>query len=389
MVFGDYGSYGAYGGSPYGPVEGSSFLPPYYHPGMAPGGPSQDEFIGISKKKKKTGLEGFLKGIYNGAVNTVKGIFSVQGIAMTAATAGLVWATGGAALLPLAALGTGIGGFQMFKGIAQGDAEGVGEGVFTTGASLLGLKFTPKNVNLAGETYTLGGGDKLGLIGRFKALWGGKKFQPAGEGEALNIWQMGAAKFQSRFQPKSLTDAKNGIDIFDPSTWKSSKDVDKLPTLKMSQKEFKHQYKSTMDDFQKGVAKFDEQGVFKGDLKELEAYHMAAAKLNKLGAQACFPKRKIVADYLKLDSKYVDKINGLKGEKTIKKHFVDGSEIKYLDDQIATCERVRGELLEQFTHAHTKSASNRLTFMEAARKGLVEKNKDGRYVIKDSEITTD
>lgn len=204
MAFGNgYGGYGGFGVSPYGPLGGSlPTPPPYMYPGMMPGAPGQDQFIGSGHKKKKQGLTGFFQGIYNGAANMIKGMFTLPGIAMTAATAGLVWATGGAALIPLAAIGAGIGGFQMLKGIGQGSAEGFGEGVFTTAASLLGLKFTPKTVKMDGKTFTLGNpNEKLGLLGRFKSMWGGEKYQSGDD--VLHMGQMFREKITRRFPSKS------------------------------------------------------------------------------------------------------------------------------------------------------------------------------------------
>lgn len=211
MAFGNgYGGYGGYGVSPYGPLGGS--LPPAsgMYPGMYPGAPGQDEFVGSGAKPKKKGIEGFFQGIYNGAANTIKGLFTGPGMAMAAASAGLVWATGGAALIPLAVIGAGVGGFQMLKGIGQGDIEGVGEGVFTTAASLLGLKYTPRNVNLNGKTFTLGDpNQKLGIMGRIKSMWGKEKYQSDSSGEVLHMGQMFRDKIQSRFPNKNSVTESN------------------------------------------------------------------------------------------------------------------------------------------------------------------------------------
>jgi len=89
------------------------------------------------------GISGFFNGLKNGVTNTVKGLFSIKGLAITAGSIALVALTGGAALIPLAALGLGVGGYQAARGISQGNTEQVGEGVFTAGASLLGVKMAP------------------------------------------------------------------------------------------------------------------------------------------------------------------------------------------------------------------------------------------------------
>lgn len=392
--YGDYGGYGGYGGSPYGPIAGSSFLPPYYSPGMGPGGPGQDEFVGISKKKKKTGLEGFLKGIYNGAVNTVKGIFSVQGIAMTAATAGLVWATGGAALLPLAALGAGIGGFQMIKGIAKGDAEGVGEGVFTTGASLLGLKFTPKTASLGGKSYTLTGeGEKLGLLGRLKSVWGGSKYKAA-DGETLNVWQMGAAKLQSRFQPKSA--AK--IDSYDYTAWKTRNDVENTHTLKMGQKQFREAYAKALDELENPmtVKKDTSKQSWWKPKKEVEYREKTALErkqdvinLELLRDKAGLPKQSKIMKYLGKDDEAQANIRALKLERKGKQLInAPDAEIDAINTKIKLQKEYRADLINELKKDAALSREKRLAFMQDAEQGPVDP-KTWKYQLQDDISSVD
>jgi hypothetical protein len=361
MAFGNgYGGYGGYGVSPYGPIAGSNpVASPYYYPGMAPG---KDEFVGLGGKHKKKGLEGFFQGIYNGAANMIKGIFSVQGLAMTAATAGLVWATGGAALIPLAALGGGIGGFQMLKGIAQGNAEGVGEGVFTAGASLLGLRFTPKAVNLNGKAFTLGeSGQPLGLTGRLKALWGGEKFKSA-DGESLSVWQMGLSKLKGRFQPQSAQGTAGHVDVFNPDTWKSAKDVEKLPTVNLKQKEFRQKYWEAHQKSQEPIAA-TKDGKLGGDFKEVTAKHKAEAELKLLEDQAKFPKQKTVNQFQKADDALQQEIAGLRSEKWVKKHYASQSELSFIEQQIKNKEALRVQLLEDFKVKVDRSAKSREAYI--------------------------
>lgn len=85
------------------------------------------------------------KGILNGALNTVKSLFTWQGLAMTLGTAGLIAAFGAPVVMPfLIAGGALAGGYQMLGGLMKGDWQKVGEGIFTLGATGVGAKYGPK-----------------------------------------------------------------------------------------------------------------------------------------------------------------------------------------------------------------------------------------------------
>lgn len=231
MAFGNGFGYGGLGGfnyyGPYGPYGGFSGLNGV-NPVHAPVGSEGPGAAEAHEPEKGKGIGGFFRGLANGAVNTVKSLFTLQGLLTAAGTGALVWATGGAALIPLAALGTGIGGYQMIKGVAQNNTEALGEGVFTTALSLGGLRFTPKEVGLNGKPFNLRGAsdEPLGLAGRIKALWGGKTYRSA-DGEELNIYQMGLEKLKTRFSP-NLGRSADGFLATNPQTWTRRAHVEEL-----------------------------------------------------------------------------------------------------------------------------------------------------------------
>lgn len=100
------------------------------------------------QEKKSQGILGaikdFGKGIVNGAINTVKSLFTLKGLALALGTIALAWAAPALAIPLLVLGGLAYGGVQIFKGISTGNWEKAGEGVFTIGATLLGAKFGTK-----------------------------------------------------------------------------------------------------------------------------------------------------------------------------------------------------------------------------------------------------
>lgn len=143
-----------------------------------PEGASQEKGERPEVEEKDKGIKGFFRGIKNGFVNTVKGLFSIKGLLITAGTVALVAATGGAALIPLAAVGMGIGGYQITKGAMAGNTEKIGEGVFTVGASVGGLKLAPRTIG----NEALANGS---MWGKIKAPFIGKKAFQSGD---TNFW---------------------------------------------------------------------------------------------------------------------------------------------------------------------------------------------------------
>lgn len=125
--------------------------------------PGRDTFSLSSQppeKKRKKGFKESLKdvgkGIANGAVNTVKGIFTPQGLAMALGTAGLIFALGAPVVMPfLVGAGLLFGGGQIFKGALDGDWKKVGEGIFTIGATATGAKFGPKELTSKEGAFSL------------------------------------------------------------------------------------------------------------------------------------------------------------------------------------------------------------------------------------------
>lgn len=161
-----------------------------YLPNMPP-----DSFQLMNGRQKKSfsifrAAINFLKG---GVVDTIKGMFTLKGIAMMAGAGALIAFTGGAALPYLAALGIGMGGFQFTAGAinaaqkySYGDVEGaekefqgMGSGFTTALLSFIGLRkaytsgtVKTANVNEAGQvTSTSQQAAKEGIMGTFKQMF--------------------------------------------------------------------------------------------------------------------------------------------------------------------------------------------------------------------------
>jgi hypothetical protein len=220
MGFWGYGGgYPWVNGSAYGyPWMGGASYPGYM-PGMPVAGPgpahgashggSHEEAGGEGHEAphKRGGITGFFQGIAQGAVNTIKGIFSPAGLLMLGGTAALTWLTAGAILPVLGVLGLGVGTYQLCKGIASGDSEKMGEGVFSFGLSTLGF-LGPKTVTLGRTKYALSAeGDGLGatLLQRLKAPFGLSKYRKIGSrGQLLtssskNLYELSWAKMQQKY----------------------------------------------------------------------------------------------------------------------------------------------------------------------------------------------
>jgi hypothetical protein len=358
MGYGVNGGYGSYGSNGAYLAPGSvspQFASGIYPPGSASG---TDQFVGSGVPKKK-GVAGFFQGILNGAVNTVKSLFTLQGILSMAGAGALVWATGGAALIPLAALGAGIGGFQMLNGLAKGDSESVGEGFFVAATSLLGLKFTPKKVNLNGQAFTLTNsaspGQSLGIVGRLKALWGGNKFVSVSEDgtQVMNIWQVGANKLSSRFQSgfsaATAPATSSGFNPLKPETWRGRSDVERLNTVDMKSKQFIEKYQDTYNKANEPIPTGNSGDNLGGNLKKLDAQNKAKADLKLMESQAQWPKTKTKTEYLHLDNKYNVEIRDLKLQRNFKKwRNASEAELQSLEQQIQAKETLRSQLLDDF-----------------------------------------
>lgn len=161
---------------------------------------------GNEKEEKNSGFKNFLLGMKDGVVDTVKGMFTLKGAAITLGTIFAAWATGGAILIPLAIGGMGIGGYQIIKGIVNHDANKSGRGVDTFLLSLLGLKCAPSEF----------GGHAL-IDERFGGLWGKLKapFKFNGEFDPnsnVDFWRAGWDSTKEVFQKlgKSFEDKRTG-----------------------------------------------------------------------------------------------------------------------------------------------------------------------------------
>lgn len=117
----------------------------------------------LSSPRPETQKKGFVgavkdvgKGILNGALNTVKSLFTWQGLAMTLGTAGLIAVFGAPVVMPfLIAGGALAGGYQMLGGVVEGDWKKVGEGIFTLGATGVGAKYGPKEFTTKDGQFSL------------------------------------------------------------------------------------------------------------------------------------------------------------------------------------------------------------------------------------------
>jgi hypothetical protein len=215
-------------------ANGSAYSYPWSGPGQIYPGPGglQSPFAGpypdagqgdatTGPGQKTGGIKGFFKGIAQGAVNTIKGIFTPQGLLMLGGTAALVALTGGAILPLLGAVGIGIGGYQLVKGAAAGDTEKMGEGVFSLGLSALGF-MGPKTVMVKGANgkniaYKLAASKpsgKVGILDQVKALFGKGKYEAysvlddgktigaklaVDQSKPLNMYQLSLEKAKSNF----------------------------------------------------------------------------------------------------------------------------------------------------------------------------------------------
>jgi hypothetical protein len=94
---------------------------------------------GGGEQKSSGGIGGFFKGIFNGAKNAVKSLFTPKGLLLAAAGIGACILFPIAAPLILGGLAVTAGGYQMYKGAKNGSSEQMGEGFFTAGTGALGV----------------------------------------------------------------------------------------------------------------------------------------------------------------------------------------------------------------------------------------------------------
>ncbi len=212
-------------------------------------GPMDTVEIGQSGRPKRSfsfigAAVNFVKGA---VVDTISGMFSMKGLLTMAGSAALIWATGGAALIPLAALGAGMGAFQVVKGslnaasaLSQGDGEaaenafrGIGSGTFTAVASLLGARAAYRNGVVKTGTQVKGGKVELasdvvkgeGWFGGFKGTVKQMYRDLSGQSRAVttnksgapvldnnkNLLNMGWDSMKGKWDSLTGTFQKNGL----------------------------------------------------------------------------------------------------------------------------------------------------------------------------------
>ena len=92
-------------------------------------------------ENQKGPIGGFFGGLWNGLTNTIKNLFTPDGLLMVGGFLALNFLTGGALTPIMFVLGGTIGTYQVGKGLATGDWEKMGQGAFTLGTTFLGAKF--------------------------------------------------------------------------------------------------------------------------------------------------------------------------------------------------------------------------------------------------------
>lgn len=156
------------------------------------------------KEENKNGpLGGLLGGIWNGLKNTIQTLCTPEGLLMVGGIIALNIMTGGAITPILFVLGATVGTYQVGKGLAKDDWEGVGQGVFTLGTTFLGAKFDFFNVKnkQTGEKFAMSVGEakKTDVATASKTmptvsdnfrLVGGQKMT-GNKGGQQNIYQVG------------------------------------------------------------------------------------------------------------------------------------------------------------------------------------------------------
>jgi hypothetical protein len=172
--------------------------------------PQKADSIHLSSAKKESGKSFIgataevVKGFGKAGVDTIRNLLTVKGLLMTAGTIGLCAMVGPAIIPFLVAGGLLTGGAQMAKGAATGNWEGVGEGLFTAGTSMVGAKFAPKIArNAAGEELILSksvSGDAAkpgflksmlkGTANQVRLVLGGKVTNPANPQGNTTIYKL-------------------------------------------------------------------------------------------------------------------------------------------------------------------------------------------------------
>jgi hypothetical protein len=90
------------------------------------------------EQQKPNGLRGFFQGMWNGAKNAVKSLFTPKGLLLAGAGLAACIAFPLAAPLILGGAAIGMGAYQAYKGHKNGDAEQMGEGSFNMISGFLG-----------------------------------------------------------------------------------------------------------------------------------------------------------------------------------------------------------------------------------------------------------
>lgn len=301
---------GYFGGTGYGGLPGFGGLPGYdagfagtntgfpgYGYGANNAGPQQDEFNGKTvetahETKKPGGFKGFIQGLFvNGPVNMVKGLFSIQGILTLAGTIGLTIATEGAILPFLGAIGLGFGGYQTAKGIADGDTEQIGEGIFATVASGVGFA-GPKAVSVKGAnggskvfalTPNEGGGS--GMLQQMKSLFGFKNYiAQDGSKEAISLYGLTLRKLKDNLGFKASEPSASSTSALYSESHAKLQEINKLVGRERSYKKIKNESIELVEKHRKIGKQLNNPSLDFKQRVELEAQHKSleqAIDLNK------------------------------------------------------------------------------------------------------------
>jgi hypothetical protein len=173
---------------------------------------NQDERSPEQKIENHQGpIGGFFGGMWNSLKGMLKSLCTPEGLLLVGGIIALNFMTCGAITPILFALGVGVGGYQMGKGIVKGDWEMMGAGAFTLGTTFLGAKFDFHNVKNAqtGEKFAMAvsqtpkGGITApskatpGMMDNFR-LVGGQKMSGT-QGGSQNIYQVGWSNMKYRW----------------------------------------------------------------------------------------------------------------------------------------------------------------------------------------------
>lgn len=216
-----------------------------------------DDSLELSSRKPQSsqsgggfakGITDFGKGFLNGGYKAVTSLFSLKGLAVALGSAGLVAATGGAALPFLLAAGVAVGGVQFGSGILSGNMKESGEGFFNAITALAGTKFMPKSLKAVdgteyhfsksivkeGATHVVkADGWMSGTWAKIRSMGGGKLTRFEGDiaqPQQASIFEIGKGKlialYNKKGTPPSATQV-NSVASAEPPVKTTAKEIAK------------------------------------------------------------------------------------------------------------------------------------------------------------------